>query len=123
VNTGVKLSRPSLKTSWFKREEFEKRPITTESPLSQSSISLLSSEECNRLMDKVAAAAVSETTGPAREAATQTNADVVDTGLGAQTATTQQALNIPQPTQKRKVEKPVAKVSKKTSAQKKLMKL
>jgi hypothetical protein len=77
-------------------------------------------------MEKVAAVAAPEAgtgTGPAKEAATQTNADVVDVGGGVMQAATQPALTIPQPTQKRQLEKPVVKVSKKTSAQKKLMKL
>ena len=60
--------------------------------------------------------------GPAKEAATQTNADVTDSSASA-AATQQPTLTIPQPTQKRKVEKPVVKVSKKTTGQKKLMKL
>ena len=122
VNSGVKLTRPSLKTQWFRREDFEQQPLTN--PLRLSSIRTLGSEECNRLLEKVsaAAAAMPVEDGPAKEAATQTNADMTDSSASA-AATQQPTLKIPQPTQKRKVEKPVFKVSKKTTGQKKLMKL
>ena len=117
----MKLTRPSLKTQWFRREDFEQQPLTN--PLRLSSIRTLGSEECNRLLEKVSvAAAIMPADGPAKEAATQTNADVTDSSASA-AATQQPTLTIPQPTQKRKVEKPVVKVSKKTTGQKKLMKL
>ena len=121
VNSGVKLTRPSLKTQWFRREDFEQQPLTN--PRRLSSIRTLGSEECNRLLEKVSvAAAIMPADGLAKEAATQTNADVTDSSASA-AATQQPTLTIPQPTQKRKVEKPVVKVSKKTTGQKKLMKL
>ena len=121
VNSGVKLTRPSLKTQWFRREDFEQQPLTN--PLRLSSIRTLGSEECNRLLEKASvAAAIMPADGPAKEAATQTNADMTDSSASA-AATQQPTLKIPQPTQKRKVEKPVVKVSKKTTGQKKLMKL
>ena len=121
VNSGVKLTRPSLKTQWFRREDFEQQPLTN--PLRLSSIRTLGSEECNRLLEKVSvAAAIMPADGPAKEAATQTNVDMTDSSASA-AATQKPTLTIPQPTQKRKVEKPVVKVSKKTTGQKKLMKL
>ena len=123
VNSGVKLTRPSLKTQWFRREDFEQQPLTASHPLRLSSIRILGSEECNRLLEKVsAAAAVMPADGPAKEAATQTKVDMTDSSASA-AATQKPTLTIPQPTQKRKVEKPVVKVSKKTTGQKKLMKL
>jgi hypothetical protein len=122
VNSGVKLSRPALKTQWFRREDFELLPPTTpvDNPLRCSSIETLTSSECNTVMEKVAASASAFTPGTTAEVETQTVPDTVDSTLGSQVAP---GLFAPEPTQKRKLDKPPVKVSKKSSAQKKLMKL
>jgi hypothetical protein len=122
-NSGVKLSRPSLKTAWFRPEDFDQRPLPAPSGIHQhqtrSSIETLSSSECNALLQKAQACKPSSDAVDSRmEVSTQTGAetfreDAEETG----------SLRLPEPTHKRKVDKPDVKVTKKTAAQKKLMKL
>ena len=119
VNTGVKLSRPALKTQWFRPEEFEKRPVSVAKTLGPSSIETVGSEECNRLMEKVAAAVVAPAANvDTTDMATQVSSSCSDDGTHGT-----DELNIPEPTLKRKLDKSAVTVSKKSSAQKKLMKL
>jgi hypothetical protein len=121
-NSGVKLSRPSLKTAWFRPEDFDERPLPasgTHHHQTRSSIETLSSHECNALLQKAQACKPSADAVDSRmEVSTQTGAETF-----REDAEEAGSLRLPEPTHKRKVDKPDIKVIKKTAAQKKLMKL
>jgi len=122
-NSGFKLSRPSLKTPWFKPEDFDQRPLAASDTRKRSCIETLSSSECNVLLKKAAAAktASADVVDSKREMAPLPETPL--TALSCDAPEETGSLKLPEPTHKRKVDKPDVKVSKRSAAQKKLMKL